>query len=128
MRHANGDPLVISIWIPFPPSANSYFRGGNGQRGYFIPKEVKAFRSEVAKIALAERIKPLVGRLSLEIQLFGPNRRKFDIDNRVKAVADALQHAGCFADDEAIDKLSVERGEIIKGGACKVLILARTGV
>lgn len=118
---------MISLWIPFPPSANSYFRGGNGRRGYFIPKEVKAFRDAVAIIVAAERIKPLAGRLSLEIRLFGPNRRKFDIDNRIKAVNDALQHAGCFADDEAIDKLSVERGAIIKGGACKVLILARTG-
>ena len=118
---------MISLTLPWPPSANSYFRGGNGRRGYFIPAEVKAFRAAVAGIVLRERIKPLVGRLAVEIRLSGPNRRAYDIDNRIKPTLDALAHAGCFVDDEAVDSLTVTRGAIIKGGACKVLILARTG-
>jgi crossover junction endodeoxyribonuclease RusA len=66
------------------------------------------------------------GRLMVTIRLFAPTRRAYDVDNRIKALLDALQHAGCFADDEAIDELQVARGPVQKGGAAKVLILTHT--
>lgn len=34
----------------------------------------------------------------------------------------ALQRAGVFDDDEQVDRLTVTRGEIIKGGLCVVTI------
>jgi crossover junction endodeoxyribonuclease RusA len=57
--------------------------------------------------------------------LHGPNRKGFDIDNRLKPLGDALQLAGVFADDGLIDKITVERGEIIKGGKCIVTLTLR---
>ena len=51
-----------------------------------------------------------------------PDRRRRDIDNVGKALLDALQHAGCFDDDEQIDVLHIERRTVIKGGACRVVV------
>lgn len=116
---------MIALKIPFPPSANNYLRQ-TGNRRYFT-KRAAAFRNEVAVICAQERIKALVGRMTIHYTFHAPNRRRYDIFNMEKAATDALMHAGCFADDEAIDYGTVARGEIIKGGACKVLILARTG-
>ena len=116
---------MIALTLPFPPSLNNYLRQ-TGNRRYFTKRAV-AFRNHVALIVAQERIKPLLGRLQISYVFHPANRRKFDIFNMEKAATDALMHAGCFADDEAIDHGTVTRGEIIKGGACKVLILARTG-
>ena len=115
---------MIGLTLPFPPSANAYIRHA-GHRHYFS-KEANAFREAVAEIVAEQKIKAPPGRLMVTIRLFAPTRRAYDIDNRVKALLDALQHAGCFPDDEAIDELQVARGPIIKGGAAKVVILAHT--
>lgn len=116
---------MIALTLPFPPSLNNYLRQ-TGNRRYFTKRAV-AFRNHVALIVAQERVKPLAGRLTIHYTFCAPNRRRYDIFNMEKAATDALMHAGCFADDEAIDSGSVTRGAIIKGGACKVLILARTG-
>ena len=54
--------------------------------------------------------------------LFPRDKRKIDIDNRIKSVLDALQDAGVFDDDFQVDELSIVRGKPIKGGAIRVLI------
>ncbi len=52
-----------------------------------------------------------------------PDKRKRDLDNLVKATQDALQEAGCYENDCQIFGLHVERGEIIKGGKVRVMIV-----
>lgn len=59
-------------------------------------------------------------RLAVTIKLHAPNKRRFDIDNRVKAVLDALVRAQVFDDDEQVDDLRVLRGPIVKGGFATV--------
>jgi crossover junction endodeoxyribonuclease RusA len=66
---------------------------------------------------------PLLGRLSVHIVLHAPNRRKYDIDGRLKSLLDALEDAGVYPNDEAIDHLVVRRGDIIKGGKVFVQIM-----
>ena len=61
-------------------------------------------------------------RLQMTVTLHPRDKRKQDIDNRIKALWDALADAGVFDNDEQIDVLLVQRGEIIKGGACRVII------
>jgi crossover junction endodeoxyribonuclease RusA len=58
----------------------------------------------------------------MKVVLYPRDRRKQDIDNRIKALWDALGEAGVFDDDEQIDVLQIERGEIKKGGGCLVYI------
>ena len=60
-------------------------------------------------------------RLQMEIVLYPRDRRLQDIDNRVKALWDALE-GWVYEDDAQIDVLIVKRGEIRKGGGCLVMI------
>ena len=56
------------------------------------------------------------------VSLFQPTKRKCDIDNYMKALLDALQHAGCYDDDEQIDELHIVRMGVFKGGECRVVV------
>ena len=58
----------------------------------------------------------------MQVTLYPKDRRKQDIDNRIKALWDALADAGVFDNDEQIDVLMVQRGAIKKGGGCLVVI------
>ena len=58
----------------------------------------------------------------MQVTLHPKDRRKQDIDNRIKALWDALADAGVIDNDEQIDVLMVQRGAIKKGGGCMVII------
>ena len=111
----------IQITLPWPPSVNHYWL----QRGKarFIGAKGKAFRQAVAEECAAQEIAAMEGRLSVHVALWPPDRRRRDIDNPLKALLDACQHAGCYADDEQIDELHIVRQEIYRGGRCVVVIL-----
>jgi crossover junction endodeoxyribonuclease RusA len=64
----------------------------------------------------------LEGRLAVHITLFPPDRRKRDVDNILKALLDACEHAGCYESDSQIDELHIVRREVKKGGVCTILI------
>ena len=116
----SADGLML-LSLPFPPSVNTYWRA-NGHRR-FISKAGVDFKQAVAEYVIEHKI-PKYGsqRLGLAITLFAPNKRKFDLDNRLKATLDALQDAGVFDDDEQVDILLVKRGEIVKNGLAVVII------
>jgi crossover junction endodeoxyribonuclease RusA len=112
---------LIILNLPYPPSINSYWRA-NGHRR-FISKEGVLFREKVAKYMYDYKVPRLGGsvRLQMEIVLYPKDRRLQDIDNRVKALWDALE-GWVYEDDAQIDVLIVKRGEIRKGGGCLVMI------
>lgn len=64
--------------------------------------------------------KQIPDRLALWLVVQAPDRRARDLDNTVKAVQDALTHAGVWLDDSQIDRLLVERGPVVKGGMVSV--------
>ena len=88
-----------------------------------ISKAGKQFKEQVSEYVIDYRV-PKLGnaRLAMTVVLFPKDRRKQDIDNRIKALWDALGDAGVFDDDEQIDTLFIERGEIKKGGGCRVYL------
>jgi crossover junction endodeoxyribonuclease RusA len=88
-----------------------------------ISKAGREFKLQVQDYVLDNAV-PKMGqkRLQMQVTLYPRDKRKQDIDNRIKALWDALTDAGVFDDDEQIDVLIVQRGEIRKGGGCLVLI------
>ena len=111
--------LVLSL--PFPPSMNTYWRTIRGMT--VLSKQGREFKAAVADYVVEYRV-PKLGdsKLRVSMVLFPRDKRKIDIDNRIKAVLDALQDAGVFNDDFQVDELSIVRGKTIKGGAIRVLI------
>ena len=63
---------------------------------------------------------PISGPVSVEIRLYGPSRRSYDVDNRGKAVLDLLQHAGVIEDDKQVHHLVLHRGPRRDGGGAWV--------
>ena len=111
---------MIKLVLPFPPTVNHMW-GFAGKRK-FLKKEAHEFHRIVQEAAIEANAK-ISGRLAIFIALYAPTKRKYDIDNRVKAIQDALEFAGVFLDDEQIDFLFVVRREPVKGGLCKVLLV-----
>ena len=111
----------LSLVLPYPPSVNTYWRNFRG-RTILSPKG-REFKAQVADYVVEYRV-PKLGdsKLRISMVLFPRDKRKMDIDNRIKCVLDALQDAGVFDDDFQVDELSIVRGKPIKGGAIRVLI------
>lgn len=112
---------MVELILPWGPSINHYWVQGRGHT--YISREGRTFRDAVGWECRAKRVKPLPGRLGVVIRACPPNKRRIDIDNRVKAVLDAMQHAGVYADDSQIDDLRIYRGPVIKGGALHVQVI-----
>lgn len=102
--------MTVEFSIPWPPTANNLF--ANSERGgrHTAPK-AKAFRKAVGENVLLQRVPrhQLSGRLRVTLMLQAPDRKAYDIDNRVKATLDALVANGVIADDSIIDELFVYR-------------------
>ena len=112
---------MIILNLPLPPSVNSYrtiFRNRMN-----ISAAGRKYKAEVSDYVNEYRV-PKLGnaRLEMKVVIYPRDRRKQDIDNRIKALWDALGGAGVFDDDEQIDVLIIERGEIKKGGGVLVMI------
>jgi crossover junction endodeoxyribonuclease RusA len=112
--------------LPWPPSVNHYYVRTGGRRtevdgvrvedrkgGVFLKPQAREFRRRVA--SLLSFCRPLEGELELRLILQPPNdRHQYDIDNPLKAVMDALRHAGVMADDRQIRQLQVGFGQAIE--------------
>ena len=111
--------MIAFLELPHPPSVNVYYRRSGHHM--HISEKGKLFKKEVADIVSDfhhEKFQML--RLKVDIQYFPPTKRKTDIDNRIKAILDALTDAGLWYDDEQIDMLSIKRMHVYRGG--KVIV------
>jgi len=111
----------IELNLPWPPSVNHYW-GQFGKRR-FIAKKGVDFRAAVLQACQEQAVQPLEGRLAVHVTLFPPDKRKRDIDNILKSLLDACEHAGCYASDSQIDELHIVRQGNRQGGGCSILIL-----
>ena len=112
----------IEYIFPYPPTSNHYW-GQVGNRR-FVGKAGLAFRKEVSIIALKRTQSLYNARLKVKVYLYPPDKRKRDIDNNMKSLLDAMEHAGVYENDSQIDELHIVRSEVIKGGGCKVILEA----
>ena len=86
--------------LPWPPTVNHYYRRAEAGQ-VKINDKVREFR-EVAGLQILAGGRPrapLGGPVEIIITLVRPDDRRFDIDNRAKAILDALQFAHVLADD-----------------------------
>lgn len=110
-----GDMLLL----PFPPSANRYWRHAKGRT--YISKQALDYRAAVA--ASTSRKVPLKGELAVKLSFDYPDKRKRDLDNLCKQVLDAMQHAGVYEDDSQIVQLLLVRNSIVDRDSAECLVL-----
>lgn len=119
------NPLVISL--PWPPSANSYWRhpsSGPLAGRHLISQQGRDYRASVHAAVLQQlrRYTRLAGKLAVTLACNPPDRRRRDLDNLQKPTLDALTHAQVWLDDYQIDDLRTVRDDVIAGGRILVTI------
>lgn len=108
--------------LPWSPSVNgmrAIFRNRmiTTKKGRDYHKAVKSLMSD-----LGLNNEGIADRLHVSMVLNPPTLRKYDIDNRCKAVFDALSQCGFWLDDEQIDSLNIKKGEKTKGGSIQIKV------
>ena len=113
--------MLATIQLPLPPSVNSYWCNFRGRT--ILSKGGRDYKLSVQEIITQENI-PKFGnnRLHAIITIFPRDKRKIDLDNRLKGLFDALQDAGVYDDDEQFDLIQIGRGKIKQGGGCTIVI------
>ena len=112
---------MILINVPLPPSVNHYWLQSGGRR--YLSTAGRQYKIDVAECVIDQKVPKLgISRLKVLIYLHPRDKRKIDLDNRLKACLDALQDAGVFDDDEQIDHLTIQRAAIKSGGGATVAI------
>ena len=104
------DNTLISITLKsLPPTVNHMYMNAHGRR--FRTAECREYQEyAVEQLKAVWNNKPLfTGRAALFITLSTNNRRRWDIDNRMKALQDCLTMAGIIKDDSQIDFIQIER-------------------
>jgi crossover junction endodeoxyribonuclease RusA len=130
----------IELVLPYPPSVNHYWghkaiRSKHTRRWQvvkYLSTRAKAFRVEVqARVFEQCGIPPkLRGRLAVIVnQHYGPRDEahehdgpRQDIDNCLKSLFDALEHASVYNNDSQIDELLVVRKRRAAIGRVEVII------
>lgn len=107
--------------LPFPPSINTYWRNFRGHM--VLSKAGRQYKQAVAEYVMDNNV-PKFGDAKLKITLIlqPRDKRKIDLDNRIKCVLDSLQEAGVFDDDFQVDDLHIMRGNQTPGGRILVTI------
>ena len=104
-----------------PPTVNHMYLNARGRR--FRTEECQTYQllTTLKLQRLWNDKPPFEGRAALHVVLTVANRRRWDIDNRLKALQDCLQLAGVIKDDRQIDYLSIKRLYTAKNGTVLTL-------
>ena len=123
-----------TIILPWPPTTNHIWQSAviNGRTRTYRSKRYKDFLTRAA-VAVQENImkgtycghnyyetdfwdgRKLEGdNIDVSLVYYAPDRRRYDVDNRIKAVLDALTHFGVWDDDSQVRTISARKSEVDK--------------
>lgn len=137
---------MIKLTLPYPPSANRYWatrvitpRGQTRAMAMtYVTPEAKQYKESVAWLAKAAGVKPIVGRVSMVVELYPHRPLDFqkrmrqlgdawddtveciDLGNCEKVLSDALKDV-VFGDDKLLHDIHLKRMEP-DGGDARVVV------
>ena len=101
---------LLSLEIgDLPPTVNMMYR--NGKYSRYKRSEVEEWQSYVSGQMREQwgKDRPYLGEVEVRVQFITGTKRKWDVDNRLKALLDCLQMAGVIKDDSQISGLQASR-------------------
>lgn len=119
---------MYEFTLPWPPTVNHYHQPIRLGKSVRIIKGQKAREYEEVAVehmkeqGLTDEL--ISDSLAIHITLNPPTLRKYDIDNRNKAILDAITAAKFWLDDDQVERMVVVKGEKTKGGRVKVTVKA----
>lgn len=87
---------LFTTWLPFPPSVNSAFGGGSGQRR-FKSRQYKDWERQA--MLMCDKIKTITEPVRIAYTFFMPDKRPRDLSNYIKCTEDLLVSRGVILDD-----------------------------
>ena len=110
--------MCYELELPFPPTLNTYRVPARHYRTKKLflktSDEGKAYKQEVCyKVKNAPYFEC---KVHVSISFFPKTNARYDIDNFLKALFDALTEARVWKDDSLVHSMYVEKGEPVKGG------------
>ena len=113
--------MLATLQLPLPPSMNTYWRNFRGRT--ILSQGGRDYKLAVQEYVTVNKI-PNFGsaRLQAMITIFPRDRRKQDLDNRLKSLLDSLENAGVYESDSQFDKIEIARGSIKTGGGCTIVV------
>lgn len=120
--------MTIELILPWPPTVNHYWRhvviGRRAQ--VYISADGKRYRQMVG--TRCKKVGSMgAARLRVAIAANPPDKRRRDLDNVLKAVLDAVTHAGVWDDDSQIDQLTIERTDAGEPGTVVLTVQTNEG-
>lgn len=98
---------ALIFTLDMPPSTNALWRNVDGRtiksRAYRTWLDTAAYTVSVQRKGVR-----VEGAFSVEIRIARPDRRKRDLDNRIKPLLDALVKGGAIVDDSLCQRLLAE--------------------
>ena len=119
IRSAERRPRPVKLVLPYPVSANRYWRTFSyfdkvtrKPRSVTAPSdEAKAFKEECGWRAKAAGVRvPFAGLVELHVRLVPENKVCMDLDNALKVAIDALKGV-VYEDDDQVYRIVAERGD-----------------
>jgi len=103
------DPEMVTVTLPYPPSANRYWRSIviKGAVRVLVSKEAKKYRAACKIIAAAAFKRPMEGPVGIRLLVYRPLRLG-DLSNRIKVVEDVLQ-GFAYDNDAQIECIEARR-------------------
>ena len=94
---------MIRVFLPWPPSANAYWRVGNNR--VYVSKKAKEYKAQVQGIFLVEKLRMIKGPVSMALVVTYPKDKRTatrDLDNCIKVLTDSVEGLA-FENDNLID-------------------------
>jgi Holliday junction resolvase RusA-like endonuclease len=92
---------AITLTLPWPPGVNNLYAtvGAGKKQRRVVTARYKAWRTEAIAAIRVQFVRGIKGPFCIALEYTAPDRRKVDLDGRVKAVLDLLVSTGIIEDD-----------------------------
>lgn len=99
--------LPITLDLPLPPSVNKAYAIVNGRQVH--SRDGREYAARVSAMLAGLVTKPIDFEIQVSAVWFESRQWIADVDNRSKALLDALSKSGVWTDDQLVARLTVER-------------------